>query len=128
QLISGYTTATALHVLISQLNKILGIKLPRYSGNGMLFFMIRDIISSVGKFNPMTLSISMFGLTFLYIGKEYINPVVKRKISVPVPFELILVILGIIFSTTFQVKADYSVKIINHIPRGLPHPSWPRLD
>ena len=56
-LIAGYTTgrwksrkieirklmtvilATATHVLVSQINKIIGVKLPRYSGNGMLFFV-----------------------------------------------------------------------------------------
>ena len=128
QLISGYTTATAFHVFVSQLNKIMGIKLPRHSGYGMIFFMIKDMILSVHKLNPMTFGISVFGLIFLYIGKEYINPVVKKKISIPIPFELLLVIIGIILSTALNVNTDYHVKIIDYIPRGLPDPSWPRWD
>uniref|UniRef100_A0A914YEU2 SLC26A/SulP transporter domain-containing protein n=1 Tax=Panagrolaimus superbus TaxID=310955 RepID=A0A914YEU2_9BILA len=101
-LIAGYTTATAAHVLISQLNKVIGVKLPRYNGNGMLFFMLRDIIMAIPNANIMAVAISTFGLAFLYIGKEYINPFVKKRSPLPIPFELLLVIFGILFSTFFK--------------------------
>lgn len=39
QLIAGFTTGGATHVIISQLNKIIGVKMPRYSGFGMLYFV-----------------------------------------------------------------------------------------
>ncbi|KAE9551632.1 hypothetical protein FO519_005160 [Halicephalobus sp. NKZ332] len=128
QLISGYTTATALHVLVSQLNKILGLKLPRYSGNGTIFLMLRDMFLNIHNTNLMTLGISVFGLILLYVGKEYINPMVKKRIVIPIPFDLILIVIGIAFSSTFEIKKDYNVKIVNNIPRGLPSPSFPRLD
>lgn len=38
-LVSGFTTGSAFHVFVAQLNKIIGVKLPRYSGFGMLFFV-----------------------------------------------------------------------------------------
>lgn len=38
-LVSGFTTGSALHVLVAQLNKIIGVKLPRHSGPGMLFLV-----------------------------------------------------------------------------------------
>lgn len=38
-LISGFTTGSAFHVFIAQLNKIIDVKLPRHSGFGMLFFV-----------------------------------------------------------------------------------------
>ena len=36
QLLSGFTTGSACHVLMSQLNKILGVPMPRHAGVGML--------------------------------------------------------------------------------------------
>jgi hypothetical protein len=39
QLIAGFTTGGATHVMISQLNKILGVPMPRREGFGMLFFV-----------------------------------------------------------------------------------------
>jgi MFS superfamily sulfate permease-like transporter len=35
-LISGFTTGSACHVFMSQVNKVLGVKLPRHEGFGML--------------------------------------------------------------------------------------------
>ncbi|ETN82382.1 hypothetical protein NECAME_17740, partial [Necator americanus] len=35
-LICGFTTGSAAHVLVAQLNKVLGVKLPRHEGTGML--------------------------------------------------------------------------------------------
>ena len=36
QLVSGYTTGSAFHVLIAQFSKIIGVKLPRRKGLFML--------------------------------------------------------------------------------------------
>ncbi|PIO57251.1 hypothetical protein TELCIR_21345, partial [Teladorsagia circumcincta] len=35
-LVSGFTTGSAAHVMVSQLNKVIGVKLPRHEGTGML--------------------------------------------------------------------------------------------
>ncbi|RCN26841.1 hypothetical protein ANCCAN_27431, partial [Ancylostoma caninum] len=50
-LVSGFTTGSAAHVMVSQLNKVLGVKLPRHEGMGMLPRMVRDLIMSVGSAN-----------------------------------------------------------------------------
>ncbi|VDK18164.1 unnamed protein product [Anisakis simplex] len=43
-LVSGFTTGSAFHVFIAQLNKVIGVKLPRYDGFGMLFLVNFHII------------------------------------------------------------------------------------
>ncbi|VDK29002.1 unnamed protein product [Anisakis simplex] len=40
-LVSGFTTGSAFHVFIAQLNKVIGVKLPRYDGFGMLFLVCK---------------------------------------------------------------------------------------
>uniref|UniRef100_A0A183CDN5 Sulfate_transp domain-containing protein n=1 Tax=Globodera pallida TaxID=36090 RepID=A0A183CDN5_GLOPA len=38
-LISGFTTGAAVHVLTSQLDKLIGVKIKRHSGIGMILFV-----------------------------------------------------------------------------------------
>ncbi|TKR76838.1 hypothetical protein L596_017917 [Steinernema carpocapsae] len=128
QLISGFTTGAAAHVFMSQLNKVLGVSMPRHSGIGMLLYMLRDMFFLIPKTNFMALGLSTFGIVFLVIGRDYVNPVVKKFSPVPLPLELILVIIGTIFSQVMNVKDDYHLKIVDHIPRGVPEPSLPKLD
>ncbi|CAJ0582207.1 unnamed protein product, partial [Mesorhabditis spiculigera] len=127
-LVSGFTTGSAAHVFMSQLNKVFGVKLPRHEGIGMLVFMMRDIVLSLGKTNLVVLGVSVFGLVFLHLGREYVNPRVKKVSKIPVPLELILVIIGVIVSWSLGLADNYDVKIVNKIPRGFPPPKLPRFD
>ncbi|XGW06439.1 hypothetical protein V3C99_016608 [Haemonchus contortus] len=124
-LVSGFTTGSAAHVMVSQLNKVIGVKLPRYEGMGMLLLMVRDLIYSIPSANLVALLISVAGIMFLDLGRTYLNPVVKRFSSVPPPLELILVIIGVILSVTLDLKENYHISTVNTIPRGFPMPSLP---
>ncbi|KJH53683.1 inorganic anion transporter, SulP family [Dictyocaulus viviparus] len=137
-LVSGFTTGSAAHVLVSQLNKVLGVKLPRYEGAGMLILMIRDLIYSIPFANTTSLLISAVGILFLDLGRTFINPRVKHCLPVPPPLELILrflsdqfiqaatnnqatilqVIIGVILSITLNLNENYHISIVNTIPRG----------
>ncbi|VBB32499.1 unnamed protein product [Acanthocheilonema viteae] len=127
-LISGFTTGSAFHVFTAQLNKIIGIKLSRYSGFGMLFFMMRDLILSLPHTNYCTLGISISSIIFLSVGRDCINPWFKKQSPVPLPIELILVIFATIFSGFMNLKNNYDVKIVEYIPRGIPTSSLPNFD
>ncbi|GMS80664.1 hypothetical protein PENTCL1PPCAC_2839, partial [Pristionchus entomophagus] len=126
-LVSGFTTGAAVHVFMSQVNKVFGVKMPRHSGMGMIIYMVKDIIKEIPNTNLMALAISVFGIVFLSIGRDFVNPYVKRYSKIPVPLELILVILGTVFSVLMNLKEDYHIKIVDVIPRGFPSPSPPRV-
>ncbi|GMR59614.1 hypothetical protein PMAYCL1PPCAC_29809 [Pristionchus mayeri] len=126
-LVSGFTTGAAVHVLMSQVNKVFGVKMPRHSGMGMIIYMVRDIVKEIPNTNLMALGISVFGIVFLSIGRDYVNPFVKKYSKIPVPLELILVIIGTVFSVVMNLKEDYHIKIVDIIPRGFPVPSPPRV-
>ncbi|EGT35328.1 hypothetical protein CAEBREN_19845 [Caenorhabditis brenneri] len=127
-LVSGFTTGAAVHVFTSQLNKVLGVKLPRHEGIGMIVRMYRDMILSLGSVNFVALGISIFGILFLDLGRTFINPLVKKFSPIPPPLELILVIFGVIISMIFNLDATHHVKTVHEIPRGFPSPSIPRLN
>ncbi|KAK6759053.1 hypothetical protein RB195_016337 [Necator americanus] len=124
-LICGFTTGSAAHVLVAQLNKVLGVKLPRHEGTGMLLMMVRDLIYSIPSANITAVLISVIGILFLDLGRTYIKPWVLRFSPIPPPLELILVIIGVIVSVTMNLHEKYHISIVNTIPRGFPTPSLP---
>uniref|UniRef100_A0A0N5C9A4 STAS domain-containing protein n=1 Tax=Strongyloides papillosus TaxID=174720 RepID=A0A0N5C9A4_STREA len=126
-LISGFTTGSACHVFMSQLSKAFGYKIPKYSGIGMLVLMLRDIISNIYKTNLANLGLTIVAILFLVIGKEVISPYAKRYTSIPIPFELILVIITTIFSSIFNFKEKYNIPIVDHIPQSFPMPKIPNF-
>ncbi|VDP11419.1 unnamed protein product [Onchocerca flexuosa] len=129
-LISGFTTGSAFHVFIAQLNKIIGVKLPRHSGFGMLFFMLHDLMLALPQTNYWALGISVSSIIFLSLGRNYVNPWFKKRSPVPLPIELILVSFAKFriclkhfnyreFNRTMTLVANYSI---------MPTPSLPNFD
>uniref|UniRef100_A0A0K0ERN8 STAS domain-containing protein n=1 Tax=Strongyloides stercoralis TaxID=6248 RepID=A0A0K0ERN8_STRER len=126
-LISGFTTGSACHVFMSQLSKAFGYKIQKYSDIGMLVFMLRDIIKNIYKTNLINLGLTIIAIIFLVIGKEIISPRVKKYTSIPIPFELILVIITTILSSIFNFKEKYKIHIVDHIPQSFPIPKLPNF-
>ncbi|CEF70444.1 FI18412p1 [Strongyloides ratti] len=126
-LISGFTTGSACHVFMSQLSKVFGYKIPKYSDIGMLVFMLRDIIKNIYKTNLINLGLTIIAIIFLVIGKEIISPRIKKYTSIPIPFELILVIITTILSSIFNFKENYNINIVDNIPQSFPMPKLPNF-
>ncbi len=81
--------------------------------------------------NWQTTLISFLCIAYLVAFKA-INPKIKQKLKITFPSELFL----IIFFTTVSAQAklvEYGVRIVGHVPTGLPHPDipditlWPQL-
>lgn len=70
--------------------------------------------------NPPTICLALSAMLFLIVGKELINPLFKKKLglTIPLPFELITVIISTVFSYGFNLYENYQVKIVNSIPTG----------
>ncbi|VDM60864.1 unnamed protein product [Angiostrongylus costaricensis] len=117
-LVSGFTTGAAVHVLVAQIDDIMGVRVPKASGAGYVFIV-----------NPAALVISLFSIIFLYVGKEYLSPYLNKKfdLKLPIPFELILVALTATFSNVFHWHENNSVDIVGAIPAGLPQPELPTM-
>ncbi|KAK5979361.1 sulfate transporter and sulfate transporter antisigma-factor antagonist [Trichostrongylus colubriformis] len=127
QIIGGFTTGAAVHVFTAQLNKIFGVPLPRCSGPGKLFFIYKALIGSIvaGLANWITFGISVCTIVLLFTVKTYLDPSIRKRCSVPVPYDLFVMIIGTIVSYLINLHDRFGVKIIGEIPTGLPAPSLP---
>lgn len=64
--------------------------------------------------------ISVITITILLINNEVIKPKLTKICIVPVPIELVCVITGTLVSQYLDLLPNYDVKVIGHIPTGLP--------
>ncbi|KIH53168.1 inorganic anion transporter, SulP family, partial [Ancylostoma duodenale] len=87
-----------------------------------------DIIVEISRINWTAAAVSAVTMLILITGKKIVNPIVQRRSPVPVPFELLVVILGTIFSAILSLETKYHVAVVGHIPTGLPLPSVPRVE
>ncbi|KAK6033099.1 STAS domain protein [Ostertagia ostertagi] len=127
QIIGGFTTGASVHVFTAQLNKIFGVPLPRRSGPGKLFLIYKDLIGSIldGYANWITFGISVSTIVLLFLVRAYLDPLLRRRCSVPVPYDLFVMIIGTIVSYLVNLHGRFEVKIIGKIPTGIPAPAFP---
>uniref|UniRef100_A0AC34RGV3 STAS domain-containing protein n=1 Tax=Panagrolaimus sp. JU765 TaxID=591449 RepID=A0AC34RGV3_9BILA len=131
QLVSGFTTAASCHVFVTQLPGFFGIRgIPDHSGFGYLFKKLFYIITNIQNGNLATTLLGIFSILFLVVGKDVLNPNLKKKfkLPVPIPFELLLVVIATAFSKVVDLKQSFNVKIVEKIPTGLPMPQTPAFD
>ncbi|AST90057.1 MULTISPECIES: SulP family inorganic anion transporter [Sutcliffiella] len=110
--ISGFTSAAAIIIGLSQLKHLLGVKLE---ADKDVFKIIFESISRVSEINPITLTIGLVSILIL-IG--------LRKIVPKIPGPLVVVVLSI--STIYFLQLQQAgVKIVGQVPKGLPSLSLP---
>ena len=74
---------------------------------------------SIPSTNWITFVITLIACTILYLGKEFVNePLKRRKFPIPVPFELLVVIIGTLASYFLNLNSAHKVKVVGYIPAG----------
>ncbi len=71
--------------------------------------------------------ISVITIAILVFNNEWLKPRLAKKLSIPIPIELILVVGGTLISSHFDLDSNWSVKLVGDIPKGLPAPEMPDL-
>ncbi|XP_061469377.1 sulfate transporter-like [Rhineura floridana] len=125
-LLSGFVTGSSLTILTSQMNLLLGLKIPRHDGVGSLILTWVDIFRYISKTNICDLVTSLISLALIVPVKE-INNFFKDKMKVPFPMELLVVIAATLFSYFFNFNERYKSKICGTIPTGFKKPAVPDL-
>ncbi|KAL3837595.1 hypothetical protein ACJMK2_022942 [Sinanodonta woodiana] len=125
----GFNIGCSTVAFLNQLQKVLGVSLPRQSGN---FKIVKDLISlakSLEQTNIATVLMSIAVIIILIIVKDYINPKLqsKFKIKFPIPIDLIMVIVVTFISYMGQFENRFRVKVLGVVPSGLPSPELPPL-
>ncbi len=129
-LVSGYTTAAAVHVLVSQLKSVLGLNLDDsvlsdlekefkiYATLKMIFMQIQDV-------NFAAILIASIAVVALVINNEMIKPELGKVCSFPVPIQLIVVAVGTLFSAQFDFEHRFGIAVAGPLPKKFPTPQVP---
>ncbi|XP_056132589.1 prestin [Lampris incognitus] len=125
-LVRGFTTAAAVHVFISQLKYLLGVRTQRYSGPLAAVYSFHAVFSDITSTNVTTLIVGLVCIVFLYSVKD-LNERFKKKLPVPIPGEIIVVIMSTSISFSLNLSENYDVDVVGKIPTGLLPPSVPHF-
>jgi SulP family sulfate permease len=109
----GYITGTALIVIGSQLGKLFGISLE----SDQFLRQVIELLSRLDEADALTVLVSAISIVIL---------VAIRRINRALPGPLIVVILGIIASSVFDL-AEKGVAVVGEVPAGLPRPTIPAV-
>ncbi|XP_029679419.1 solute carrier family 26 member 10-like isoform X2 [Formica exsecta] len=127
-LVSGFTTAAAMHVFTSQIRDLFGLSdLPRRRGAFKLILTYVDIFNSLNDVNITAVILSCITILALIFNNEVLKPRVSKLCPFPIPIEMLAVVIGTLVSMQMNLADTYSVITVGDIPVGLPVPSMPPL-
>ncbi|CAL1536368.1 unnamed protein product [Lymnaea stagnalis] len=126
-LITGFTVGISFHVATSQFKSILGVSIKRYSGIGSIVRTWIAVLEEIGHTNIATLVTSIISLLVLYLVKKFINERYKERLRIPVPIELLVVIIATLISQFAFFHENFKVDVVKKIPVGIPAPKIPDL-
>ena len=126
--IGGFTTAAAFHIFTSQIPKGLGIEIPLVKGIGKLVYTFQYIFEDIRSTNVPSLIIVILCVIFIVFIKDFINERYKRKLRVPVPADLLTIIIATIISTYTHLETKFGIEVVGSIPVGIPDPKLPDLN
>ncbi|MBN1570243.1 MAG: solute carrier family 26 protein [Acidobacteria bacterium] len=112
--ISGFTSAAAIIIALSQMKHLLGISLGNEQS---VFVLLGDIIRHAGKTNIPTLAVGIVciaGLCFFRIKHPHF------------PSAMLFVVAGTL--AAYFGLSEFGLKTVGHVPRGLPPFSMPEYN
>lgn len=127
QFVSGFTAGVSFHIGSSQLGSLFGLQVDHFSGPFLLIRLYAQFFSLLPQTHLPTLALSATCIFILLFVKLVIDPFVERKIRMPLPIELMLVISGTLVSRYMDLEHK-NFDVIKHIPNTFPKPALPNLD
>lgn len=112
--ISGFTSAAAIIIIVSQFKHLLGINVP----NSNHFHEILSLtVQEIGNTNPFDLGLGVLGILIIFGFKRW-----KKSF----PAVLLVVVLGIMAVYFFQLDS-FGMKLVGEVSKGLPTFEVPKI-
>ncbi|XP_050501283.1 prestin-like [Diabrotica virgifera virgifera] len=124
-LVSGFTCGAAFHVVNSQLRDILGVPIDKHFGAFSIPLTLYDIARNIHKSNYIAVIMSILTFAALILNHIFLKRRWRKLTRIPLPIELILILLGILAIDVIHLERDYDVTVVGRIPKGFPKPSVP---
>ncbi|XP_013393367.1 sulfate transporter [Lingula anatina] len=126
--VGGFTTGAAFHITTSQVKTMLGLKIKGFSGPFMLILTYVEVFKNIAKTNILSLVISALCIIVIISVKICINQRFSHKLKVPIPIDLIIMIIMTLVSHFANLNANFGVAVIGSVPQGFPPPRVPPLE
>uniref|UniRef100_A0AAR2JV57 STAS domain-containing protein n=1 Tax=Pygocentrus nattereri TaxID=42514 RepID=A0AAR2JV57_PYGNA len=123
-LVRGYTSAAAAHAVVAQLKYIFGVSPIRFSGPFSLVYTLVDMCALLPSTHLPTLLASVVSIIVLITAKE-LNNRFSKKLPVPIPVELIVIVVGTLISFYTHLNETFEISVVGEIPSGLQPPTLP---
>ena len=126
-LVAGFASAVSFHVYINQFKHLFGVKVKSRSGPLSLVYLLIDLCKSLPMTNIAALITSIICFLVLVIVRKFVNERYKSILRVPVPIDLIVVIITTLLSHFCKFSENFDLQIVKQIPNGVPKPILPDL-
>ena len=111
----GFVSGLALDILVSQVAKMLGVKI----NSGAEFVdKIYELASNIGTTNLWSVLISVVSIAILVVG---------RKVARLVPWALVVLVISTVAVVALQLD-EQGVSVLGEVPAGPPTLSWPIIE
>ncbi|NWV86928.1 S26A3 protein, partial [Dasyornis broadbenti] len=123
-LISGFTTAAAVHVVVSQLKFMFQLPVPGFNKPFGIIYTLESIFSQITDTNIADLVTSLLVLLIVFVVKE-MNDRYKEKLPTPIPIELVVTVLAALISHFVNFEEKFNVAVVGKLEEGFQAPVAP---
>uniref|UniRef100_A0A8D0FR94 Solute carrier family 26 member 1 n=1 Tax=Strix occidentalis caurina TaxID=311401 RepID=A0A8D0FR94_STROC len=123
----GFATGASLTILTAQVKYLIGIKIPRSQGHGMLVITWINIFRNISQANLCDVITSAICIMVLVTAKE-LGDRYKHKLKFPLPTELVVIVVATLVSHYGKLNEVYASSVSGAIPTGFIPPKVPHFN
>ncbi|ESO97404.1 hypothetical protein LOTGIDRAFT_53031, partial [Lottia gigantea] len=125
---AAFTSGAAVHIFTSQVTPMLGLHVTRHSGIFKIVKNYKEIFTHITDVNITALICAIITMVLILIVKDCINERFKHKIVIPIPIELIVVVVGTLAAYFGEFHENFGTDVVGTIPNTIPAPVLPPVD
>ncbi|XP_034630648.1 sulfate anion transporter 1 [Trachemys scripta elegans] len=125
--LDGFATGASLTILTAQVKYLIGIKIPRSQGHGILLTTWINIFRNISQANQCDVITSVVCIAVLVAAKE-LGDRYKQKLKIPLPTELVVIVVATLVSHYGKLNEVYASSVSGAIPTGFIPPQVPNFN